>query len=328
MPNSCWGFLFLKWVEKRKLSFETTKGKMCKKIIEQDIRNYLQKFGYELIEYVNGNNGKVKQLIKHLECGYSYPVRFNDFKSGRRCPSCSGKARITGEHMKDYFLKFGYELLRHEEGIKKHQIIKHLECGYEYPVTFDNFKNKGTRCPNCYGNRKTTKQDISDYLQQFGYELIVYVDGNIAIVKQIVKHVECGYIFPVRFDHFKNSKSRCPNCSKFRTENLCREIFESLFQNYKFPNTRPDFLHGLELDGYCPELCLAFEYNGIQHYEVVDFFPDSQEQLEKRQEHDRRKLELCSQQGINVCVIPYTYDCYEPKKLEAFIRTWARAFSS
>jgi hypothetical protein len=35
-----------------------------------------------------------------------------------------------------------------------------------------------------------------------------------------------------------------------------------------------------------------------------------------------RKIELCEQNNIKLCVIPYTYNFKNPKLLEAFIKCW------
>jgi hypothetical protein len=53
-----------------------------------------------------------------------------------------------------------------------------------------------------------------------------------------------------------------------KNEILCREIFEKLLPGHKFPKANPSFLRGLELDGYCKELGIAFEYNGSHHFKV------------------------------------------------------------
>ena len=53
----------------------------------------------------------------------------------------------------------------------------------------------------------------------------------------------------------------------FIREERCRRIFEDILGE-KFPNVRPSWLlnkktgYRLELDGYCPKLKLAFEYDG------------------------------------------------------------------
>jgi hypothetical protein len=127
-------------------------------------------------------------------------------------------------------------------------------------------------------------------------------------------------VYPVCFSSFRGGR-RCPNC-KFKSEKLSREIFERLV-GHKFPKRRPNFLQGLEFDGYCSELGIAFEYNGLQHYEICNVVRyDSEERLDKRKENDKLKAELCEKNGIKLCVIPYTYNCYDQIKLEEFIRCW------
>ena len=52
---------------------------------------------------------------------------------------------------------------------------------------------------------------------------------------------------------------------------------------------------------------LAIEYNGIQHYEYVEFFHRGNEgNLVRQQERDKLKEELCHQNGIYLIVVPYT----------------------
>jgi hypothetical protein len=290
-------------------------------ITKEQIEQHLSEEGYKLLRY-DGIGNQTKHIIEHIQCGFQYSVCYSNFKRYSGCPNCAGKAVITKERIELYLLEEGYRLIQYNgRGNRTKHIAEHMLCGYNYPVTWSTFW-RGERCPDCFGSHVIPKEIVKNcFEEEREYKLIKY-NGIGNQTKHIVEHIQCGLQYPVDYNHFKHRNQRCPNCSKSRTENLCRKTFESLFPNYKFPNSRPNFLQGLELDGYCSELHLAFEYNGIQHYEVVDFFPDSQEQLKERQEHDRRKLELCAQQGINVCVIPYMYDCYEPKKLDAFIKVW------
>jgi hypothetical protein len=54
-----------------------------------------------------------------------------------------------------------------------------------------------------------------------------------------------------------------------------------------------------ELDIYVPSLNLAFELNGIFHYEPIF----SEEKLNDVQNNDRRKFQLCLDKKIELCVI-------------------------
>ncbi len=111
----------------------------------------------------------------------------------------------------------------------------------------------------------------------------------------------------------------CPYCSQLRSEKLTREIFEELM-GYKFVKERPDFLERLELDGYNEDLELAFEYNGIYHYEYTHFFHRTQERFEKMKERDERKYQICKDCGVTLILIPYTFNFKDPEKLRTYIR--------
>ena len=54
-----------------------------------------------------------------------------------------------------------------------------------------------------------------------------------------------------------------------------------------------------ELDIYCPSLKIAFELNGIFHYEPIY----SQEKLKQIQNNDGRKYQACIERGIELCII-------------------------
>ncbi len=54
-----------------------------------------------------------------------------------------------------------------------------------------------------------------------------------------------------------------------------------------------------ELDIYIPSLKLAFELNGIFHYEPIYGI----EKLAKIQNNDNRKFQACAEQNISLCII-------------------------
>jgi hypothetical protein len=127
---------------------------------------------------------------------------------------------------------------------------------------------------------------------------------------------ECseGHIWDAIPNNIKRG-SWCPHCL-WKTETACREIIEELIGK-PFPKLRARWLQGLELDGYCIPLKLAFEYQGEQHYKLITpWHKNGEEDLQKQQERDRRKLTLCRAHGVHVIVIPYWV-----KDKREFIRT-------
>jgi predicted Zn-ribbon and HTH transcriptional regulator len=292
-------------------------------ITKEKVTICYDKNGYDVIKY-NGIGAITKHIVRHRSCGYEFPSDYNHFKNGgRRCPNCFGNKTITEEQVLKCYQDNNYEVTKYNgTGNKTKHMVKHNSCGHEFPSNYDKFKNAGRICPNCFGNKTITKEQLTDCYNKNGYDISTY-NGVGVDTKHIVKHHSCGYEFPSDYGHFKSRSQRCPNCKSLRSERLCRKIFCEIFSGYNFPKRRPNFLERLELDGYCEDLQIAFEYNGKQHYKLSHVIPyDTQELLEKRQERDRRKLEICSQKGIKLCVIPYTYSCSDSEKLETFIRDW------
>lgn len=71
-----------------------------------------------------------------------------------------------------------------------------------------------------------------------------------------------------------------------------------LYPNLEVHYCRKDAING-ELDIYIPSLKLAFELNGIFHYEPIY----GQGQLDKIQNNDKRKFQACIERGIELCII-------------------------
>ena len=85
---------------------------------------------------------------------------------------------------------------------------------------------------------------------------------------------------------------------------------------------RPRWLEPQNLDIYIPSLNIGIEYQGIQHYESIDFF-GGKEALEHRQKLDARKRQLCEDNGVSLLAWPYT-DEISPKNLKTKINAIKR----
>lgn len=89
------------------------------------------------------------------------------------------------------------------------------------------------------------------------------------------------------------------------SETMMFRIVEDIFEDYECErHCRPNFLEGLEIDIYVPELKLGFEYNGIQHYKPVEHW-GGEESLKKQQMRDKRKQQLCDQNDVKLIIIKY-----------------------
>lgn len=71
-----------------------------------------------------------------------------------------------------------------------------------------------------------------------------------------------------------------------------------------------------ELDIYIPSLKLAFEINGIFHFEPIF----GKEALGKVQTNDKRKFQACIEQGISLCVIDSaSLKYFKPDKAKKYL---------
>ena len=126
-------------------------------------------------------------------------------------------------------------------------------------------------------------------------------------------------------DHIKQLSANRPNQKKksrkgykkrYKNESIgetiSRGVLEKFYPGYSFDRIRPKWLKNpktgrcMELDGYCEELKIGFEYNGEQHYTYRNSFHKSEKQFLDQVERDMVKLDICDSLGVYVITIPYT----------------------
>jgi len=102
--------------------------------------------------------------------------------------------------------------------------------------------------------------------------------------------------------------------SQQRLFRIVKEIFpdEKIHFDFRHPNLRFNLSNmPMELDIWLPNLSLAFEFQGIQHYEI--FWPHKNKDnptsgLDEIQRRDKEKAIACKKTGITLIEIPYTWD--------------------
>lgn len=102
----------------------------------------------------------------------------------------------------------------------------------------------------------------------------------------------------------------------WQSEMEVRKTLEEIFPGHKFPsvepiwNINPATGYRMEIDCYNKALGLAVEYNGKQHYELVEYFQD-QESHEAQKQRDIEKKNNCEAKGVRLIVVPYWVEDYE-----------------
>ncbi len=101
--------------------------------------------------------------------------------------------------------------------------------------------------------------------------------------------------------------------SRSKLETLVSRKLMLCFHGVIKENTRPDWLissqgERLELDFYIPELDLAIEVQGIQHFKPVPHFHKGQDSFASQVRRDREKKVICDRKGVNLVEIASEVD--------------------
>ncbi|RHZ69859.1 hypothetical protein Glove_277g19 [Diversispora epigaea] len=125
-----------------------------------------------------------------------------------------------------------------------------------------------------------------------------------------------GHEWYAPLNRIKNQNAWCPYCSKYKRENLCREIVSkylgppSKIRQPEFLKT-PEHPSGLYLDIYYPEYGFAIEVQGEQHKYYIEFFHrGNPNNFIKQQERDQHKKDLCEENWIVLRYVWYYEDPY------------------
>lgn len=114
---------------------------------------------------------------------------------------------------------------------------------------------------------------------------------------------------------YYNSKNRTRGTRVSKLELWIQKELEKLYPKINFHFNRKDAINS-ELDVYIPELKLAFELNGIFHYEPIY----GEDKLAKIQNNDDRKFQACREAGISFCTIDTSgLKYFKPKNAKKYL---------
>lgn len=292
-------------------------------------------------------NNKTKLKVIHNKCGHEYEVAPRDFLSGRRCPNCRyNKMRKTIRNLQEkrFLEEFTeqsqgeYILLSKYKQMKEKVKVKHVKCGLVYEVAPIKFLN-GNRCPICVfkelGEKyRITQEEFEKRVKELSNdEIIVLGEYQNNRTKVKFKHKVCGTEWETVPDVIFRG-SGCPICKASIGE---KEISRFLrkkkipyISQYRIDECRNEFPLPFDFAVFDKNDNLLFliEYDGIQHYEPIEFF-GGEVALKRTQKNDAIKRNYCKRNGIPLITIPYydeiekykaiileTYANHEPSALE------------
>ncbi|AMB18648.1 homing endonuclease [Bacillus phage Eldridge] len=245
---------------------------MPRRLTYEEVRDAIAKEGYTLVseEYINATT-KLDIRCPH---DHTFPMRWNDFKTGFRCKYCSGKAQYTLKQVKEIVESRGYTLL--DTDYENSHSYLNMLCpeGHPCKIKFHAFNNRGDGCGIC-GNDKRAKsntytyEEVKELIYTAGYVLLSqdYRGSNNKIDIQCNKN----HAFPMTLKMF-NQGQRCPICKNSKGEALVYSILEELIGRDSFNTQHKVMVGGRRLYfDFCIDN-LFIEYDGIQHFEPIEQF--------------------------------------------------------
>ncbi len=128
---------------------------------------------------------------------------------------------------------------------------------------------------------------------------------------ELKRLVECAT------EDFRTSKGLPPSVTKWISEQHLLDSIKSTFSTLVvIGQGSPSWLDGQRFDIWLPELNAAIEYNGLQHYEPIDFF-GGEEGFEATTNRDEAKREKCESNDTFLLEVK---EGYKFEKVEEWIR--------
>ena len=148
------------------------------------------------------------------------------------------------------------------------------------------------------------------------------------IHKRVSKQCKyCNKFFTIRENQEKyfcsqSCSATFNNCNKkygtrvSKLEVWIQDKLTELYSKLKIVYNEKEAINS-ELDIYIPELKLAFELNGIFHYEPIH----GKDLLKRIKNNDNRKFQACLERGIELCIIDTTSQkVFKEKSSEKYLQ--------
>ena len=183
---------------------------------------------------------------------------------------------------------------------------------------------RGSGCPKCAALknserfRSTTTEFIEKakrlYKNLYSYNKVIYLGNKRPVIITCPKHGD--------FEQLPNthlSGHGCPKCAKRNSQlNFYNRLLSDLNISLIF-DKRLNWLGIQSLDIYSEQYNFAIEYNGIQHYEPIEFF-GGQKAFIYRNFLDAKKEFLCAKNKCKLFIVKYDYTEDDYQKLLTEIR--------
>lgn len=262
-------------------------------------------------------------------CRSVWNTRTDTFKGGHRCAKCAGNAPLTKDGIIAKLAKRSIKILKAngKYRARTRATFECTTCHTKWSTTIGAVlytRKLGTGCPNCAEAKRRWNRPSAIKIQRMISALrnrgIVMLDKYTTSNQRYrFRCLVCNKITKLLFNTEYYRPSEGYGCKKCRegartrpfgiSEENTKLVIEQMtgWKFHKATSKELPWLRKLHLDGYNHKHMTAFEYQGKQHYELVNLKGqiDTKQKLQARKRRDWRKRVQCWRHGIRLIAIPY-----------------------
>lgn len=187
------------------------------------------------------------------------------------------------------------------------------DCGNELWVAYSSLRQGITKSCGCYKIDHAGDQTRTDLTgRHIGFLTAIEripVKGGHTKYRCVC---DCGNETVVDGPNWLNGAVCSCGCQRFKSkgERFIESILKENHIDFDPQHRFSDCKHKRELpfDFFLPDYNTCIEYQGVQHYQPVEWFYDDENTFEDRQARDQIKREYCKDNGISLIEIPYSYN--------------------
>lgn len=301
----------------------------------KECTEYLVSKGISTIICTNyGGRFKARSMFKCAIDGYEWESTLDAVRNAKAtgCPLCGNVARINSiNDVNDWLIENNKPIrcIKYAGTTSKQSTFYCLIDGCQWESRFYNIKNNNRGCPSCSKLKRIKEIDeVNLWLKENNNDLCcLEYCGNVRQNSKFKCNI-CNNVWFTSFNNIKNGNS-CPHCSLSKGEKQILNVLEKnnidYIAQYKIDDCRNilplPFDFGIFINNSLIGLC---EYQGIQHYEPIDFASQGQEWAENQfrsiQIRDNIKRTYCKSHNIPLLEIPY----WEYKNIEKIINIFIK----
>ena len=259
----------------------------------------------EILGEYKGSKAKIKCKCK-LD-GYEWEATPSNLLNNHGCPKCVGKIK---NKTTEYFIN---ELKKVNDNVEilgeyKGSNIK-IKCrckldGYEWEVIPSSLLRE-IGCPKCGGNARLSHKEFINRMKEINSDIEILGEYKTSYTKIKCRCKLDGYEWEAKPSNLLSSRG-CPKCNESKGEKRIGKYLDSRNIEYKREHKFDDCRSKNELpfDFYIPSLNIVIEYDGEQHFKIVEWFGGFDNFVEGKI-RDTIKTIYCKENNIKLIRIAY-----------------------